>query len=182
MSDTETISGMRRIFDEALALAERKNNDYGDAWKENGWRGNIARIFEKTRRLRNLLWNGNPGAGQLDRETTRETAIDMMNTLAFFIMNQDRGVEWGHEDPFEWGRSTPTLPPVSQPSAPASGSPEATRYTVPAGELNDATDTQRSMSAVGVPGNDDGPFEESAAGLPRRPRPGKRPIKDAPQA
>lgn len=96
---SDTIDRMRRVFDEALNLAERKNHDYGDAWRDQGWRGNLSRVFEKSKRLRTLLWNGRAEAAQV-RENVRETAIDQINTLAFFIMNHDAGVEWGDETPY----------------------------------------------------------------------------------
>ena len=104
---SDTIDRMHHVFSEALQLASNKNADYGDAWKLQGWRGNLSRIFEKDQRLRTLLWRGEAVPPHV-RENVRETAIDMMNTLAFFVMNHDAGVEWGHEMPFP-----PALP---QPS------------------------------------------------------------------
>jgi hypothetical protein len=98
---SNTIDQMRRVYEEALALAERKNADYGDAWRDQGWRGNISRIFEKTKRLRTILWSGKPVETHVD-ENVRETAIDMMNSLVFFVLNTDAGVEWGHETPFDF--------------------------------------------------------------------------------
>lgn len=97
---SDTIEGMERIYNEALDLARRKNHDYGDAWRSNGWRGNLSRVFEKSHRLRTLLWNGNAPEARVTDEDVRQTAIDMLNTLTFFIMNMEAGVEWGHEMPF----------------------------------------------------------------------------------
>jgi hypothetical protein len=94
-----TISQMRRVFDECLDLASRKNRDYGDAWRDQGWRGNLSRVFEKAKRLRTLLWRGDAQPSQV-RESARETAIDTINTMAFFILNHDAGVEWGDETPY----------------------------------------------------------------------------------
>lgn len=96
---SNTIDQMRRVFDRALEIAERKNSDYGDAWRDQGWRGNISRIFEKTKRLRTILWSGRNVEPRVN-ESVDETALDMINTLAFFILNRESGVEWGHEDPF----------------------------------------------------------------------------------
>lgn len=102
---SDTITRMQAVFGEALSLAQRKNADYGDAWKDQGWRGNLSRVFEKDKRLRTILWNGDKVDIHV-REGVRETAIDMMNTLAFFVMNHDAGVEWGHEQPF-WQAANP---------------------------------------------------------------------------
>lgn len=84
---------VRAIMDEALNLFELKNADYGDAWKEQGWRGNLAKILNKAARL-NKIWRGGTFVVE---ENLRETAIDMINTLAFLVVNHDVGREWGHE-------------------------------------------------------------------------------------
>lgn len=105
---SDTLDQLRRVYEEALSLAATKNIDYGDAWRDQGWRGNISRVFEKAKRLRTLLWRSQAQPA-LVRETSRETAIDMINTLAFFIINHDAGVEWGDEIPF--ARTTAPMAP-----------------------------------------------------------------------
>jgi len=98
MSDpSQSKYAMRQIFDEALSLFEQKNTDYGDAWREQGWRGNLSRILEKARRLKTVLWHGGPIGFAVAEEGARQTALDMINTLAFFIINHDERREWGHE-------------------------------------------------------------------------------------
>lgn len=94
---SDTIGQLGRVFDEAVRLASAKNADYGDAWRDQGWRGNLSRVLEKAKRLKTLLWKAN-GNDPRVAETTRETALDMINTLAFFIINQDAGMEWGNEE------------------------------------------------------------------------------------
>jgi predicted nucleotide modification protein, DUF1599 family len=86
-------------FGEALQLFDRKNADYGDAWRSNGWRGNLSRIFEKAQRVRNLAWRNDPRTPAVGDEAVIETLIDMLNTTAFAIINLRDGVEWGHEVP-----------------------------------------------------------------------------------
>jgi hypothetical protein len=86
-------------FAEALALFDRKNADYGDAWRSNGWRGNLSRIFEKSQRVRNLLWRSDSRTPAVGDEQAIETLIDMLNTTAFAIINLRDNVEWGHEVP-----------------------------------------------------------------------------------
>jgi hypothetical protein len=93
-----TISQMRKIWDEAAELARRKNAKYKDSWRQQGWRGNLSRIFEKAARLRTMLHRDDPDYGAGTTESARETALDMLNTLTFFIINLDNGVTWGHEE------------------------------------------------------------------------------------
>lgn len=88
---------MQSIFDEAMALFRRKNEDYGDAWQERGWMGNLARIGEKAQRLHTTLWHDRPVGFSVAEETARETVMDIMNTCAFFIANWDAGRRWGTE-------------------------------------------------------------------------------------
>lgn len=85
------------IFTEAATLFKSKNAAYGDSWRHNGWRGNLSRIMEKTGRLRNMLWRDGNVLLNGGKEHPRETALDMINTLAFMIANMDDGVEYGHE-------------------------------------------------------------------------------------
>lgn len=85
------------IFAEAAELFQSKNAAYGDSWRHNGWRGNLSRIMEKAGRLRNMLWRDGNVLLNGGKEHPRETALDMINTLAFMIANMDDGVEWGHE-------------------------------------------------------------------------------------
>lgn len=88
---------VEEIYAEAARLFASKNVNYGDSWREQGWRGNVSRILEKAKRIRNMVWrqsvllNGSS-------EHPRETLMDMMNTCAFAIINMDDNVEWGHED------------------------------------------------------------------------------------
>lgn len=88
---------VEEVFAEAARLFESKNRAYGDSWRQNGWRGNISRIFEKAGRLRNMLWRGGNVLLNGGNEHPRETMLDMLNTLAFAIINMDDGVEWGSE-------------------------------------------------------------------------------------
>lgn len=98
MSD-QSARQVEAVFQEALALFRQKNESYGDSWRRQGWRGNLSRILEKADRLRTMLWNAKSITMAGD-ESTRQTALDMLNSLAFFIINTDGGVEWGNETPF----------------------------------------------------------------------------------
>lgn len=87
------------IFTEAVQTFDKKNDDYGDAWRRNGWRGNLSRVFEKADRVRNLAWRPDPRVPAVGDEAVVETLRDMLNTIAFTIMNMEEEVEWGHETP-----------------------------------------------------------------------------------
>jgi hypothetical protein len=87
------------VFAEALKIFDAKNADYGDAWRKHGWRGNLPRIFEKTERVKELLWRDHPRTPAVGDETAVETLVDMLNSLAFTIINLREGVEYGHELP-----------------------------------------------------------------------------------
>lgn len=101
---------IRAVFDEALSLFERKNADYGDAWRLQGWRGNLSRIMEKVQRLRTTLWRNGAISFEIGDEDGRQTALDMMNSLAFFILNWDERREWGHEEVFPDPATDPRRP------------------------------------------------------------------------
>jgi hypothetical protein len=87
------------VYAKAIRVFDQKNADYGDAWRRNGWRGNLSRVFEKNERVRNLLWCSDPRTPAVGDETAVETLRDMLNTLAFAIINLEDGVEWGGETP-----------------------------------------------------------------------------------
>jgi hypothetical protein len=93
---------MHQVFDEAYSLFMQKNADYGDSWRNHGWRGNLGRILEKSDRLQTTLWHGRSVAFSVPDESARQTAIDMINTLAFFVINWDARKEWGWEPNTEY--------------------------------------------------------------------------------
>lgn len=99
MSDTKTMDQVYAIFNQSLETLRAKNEDYGDAWRFQGWRGNLPRIFEKANRVRNLLWRADPMLPSISKEAAVDTLRDMLNTIAFAIVNIEEGVEWGHETP-----------------------------------------------------------------------------------
>lgn len=88
---------VEEVFAEAARLFASKNAHYGDSWREQGWRGNLSRILEKSKRLRQMLWRGGNVLLNGSSEHPRETALDMINTLAFMIVNMDDNIEWGNE-------------------------------------------------------------------------------------
>lgn len=87
------------VFAKAMETFDQKNADYGDAWRRNGWRGNLSRVFEKADRVRNLAWRPDPRVPAVGDEQVLETLQDMLNTTAFAIINLIEEVEYGHEVP-----------------------------------------------------------------------------------
>lgn len=181
---------VRAVFDEALNLFERKNADYGDAWRLQGWRGNLSRVMEKVQRLRTALWRGGPVVAYVGDEDARQTALDMLNTLAFFIVNWDERKEWGHEISV---RVPGKLPPeaISQYFS-YSYSPETSSLPleVRGAEPLPATDQMREDAATAQawPGGMSGetlaerPRVDDAPSLAPRKEQGKRKVSDIPQA
>jgi hypothetical protein len=87
------------VYAGAIQTFDKKNQDYGDAWRRNGWRGNLSRVFEKADRVRNLVWRADPRVPAVGDEAAVETLQDMLNTIAFAIINLREEVEWGGEKP-----------------------------------------------------------------------------------
>lgn len=90
--------------DAVQALLKRKKA-YGDAWKAQGYMGNIGRVLSKCSRLRNLLWSDNvpdlsvSEEAEDERGTEVETVLDTLYDLsalcAFAIANIEEGNRWG---------------------------------------------------------------------------------------
>lgn len=87
------------VFAEALQTFDVKNADYGDAWRKSGWRGNLPRIFEKVERVRELLWRPDPRTPAVNDESAVNTLVDLMNSIAFAVVNLREEVEYGSEVP-----------------------------------------------------------------------------------
>jgi hypothetical protein len=88
---------VEEIFVEAARLFAEKNRHYGDSWRNQGWRGNISRMLEKAGRIRKMVWRSGDVLLNGGSEHPRETLLDMLNTVAFAIINIDDRVEWGTE-------------------------------------------------------------------------------------
>ena len=88
-----TLEAMAHMMSEALQVTERKNVGYGDAWRQQGWMGNTARILSKASRLKNMVWQDYEFGDGV--ETVDETVRDMMNLCVFFLMNRGQENKWG---------------------------------------------------------------------------------------
>jgi len=82
------------VFQEAFDLYVKKSQDYGTAWVEQGYMGNLARMMSKVSRLKNMLWR-NELVEKSTEESSRETALDLLVLSAFFVVNQTDDNAWG---------------------------------------------------------------------------------------
>lgn len=170
---------------EALAIVASKNGHYGSSWRHQGWLGNLSRVLEKTDRLRAMLWNTSNPLLNGTKEHPRETALDMMNTLAFMIVNMDDGVERGNEPQAAQIAAWPPADGFSE-AALSYGRPEldhpanaAARAAIEG--VGEQTATLRVPGEEPVPQPSPQPRKVAVQDRGSGPR-NRRPIKDAPQA
>lgn len=91
------------FFQECGDLVSRKNEQYGDAWRKQGYMGNLARIMSKTARLENMLWRDEvpdlpaevASPTEKEQEAIADTLQDMANLCAFMAANLREGNKWG---------------------------------------------------------------------------------------
>lgn len=81
-----------------------KSRGYGNAWQEQGYMGNLARVLSKTSRLKNLLWrDGGPdmsvdmdgGDADPEAESVLDTLLDLSALCALAVANIEEGNKWG---------------------------------------------------------------------------------------
>jgi len=84
------VSQMKNIQKEGLALFEKKNRDYGDAFARYGTIGVLIRMGDKISRLQSIT---NNGITLVNDEKMRDTLIDLHNYSAMAIMTLDEGKE-----------------------------------------------------------------------------------------
>lgn len=89
----ESVLRVAEVMEQCLNLVAAKSQGYGDAWRSQGWMGNVARVQSKTARLTNMLWRDMPIED--GDETVEETLKDLMNLTAFTILNRRVGNRWG---------------------------------------------------------------------------------------
>ena len=84
MSEKHTrVEQLTAAQEEAKALFERKNRDYGDAFAEFGPVGVIVRMEDKIKRLVSI---SKSGITLVDNESLRDTLIDLHNYAAMAVM------------------------------------------------------------------------------------------------
>jgi hypothetical protein len=102
--DPMPLQELRNVVGDALRLAEHKNRQYGDAWRKQGYMGNLARIQSKAARLNALLWRDAEGdgyplpanrLGTEQAETVIDTLLDLINLAGFMAVNWSEENRWG---------------------------------------------------------------------------------------
>ena len=79
----DSIVEFKKVQKEGLELFEKKNKDYGDAFKQDGTVGVLIRMGDKINRLKHITKNK---VEFVDNETMRDTLIDLHNYSAMAIM------------------------------------------------------------------------------------------------
>lgn len=72
-----------KVFEEAIELFYKKNTDYGDAFAEYGTTGIIIRLGDKLKRFTSI---SNSSITLVDKESLRDTAIDIVNYAAMICL------------------------------------------------------------------------------------------------
>ena len=82
----DRVTQLKIVQNEARALFEKKNKDYGDAFANYGPIGVIVRLGDKINRLSSIT---NSNISLVKTETVRDTLIDLHNYAAMAIMLLD---------------------------------------------------------------------------------------------
>ena len=82
----DRVEQMKKVQKEGLALFEKKNKDYGDAFATYGTVGVLVRMGDKIARLNHVTRNG---INLVEEEKIRDTLIDLHNYAAMAIMLLD---------------------------------------------------------------------------------------------
>ena len=83
---TERVEQLSCVQNEARALFDKKNQDYGDAFATYGPVGVLVRIGDKIQRLQSIDRNR---VALVEDEKIRDTLIDLHNYAAMAIMLLD---------------------------------------------------------------------------------------------
>lgn len=92
--DSTTIA-MMEIFGRCVTLQREKALTYGEAFRSQGYMGNVARVLSKVARLKNMVWRD--VSIESSEESVLDTVSDLINIAAFFIINYNDGNKWGHD-------------------------------------------------------------------------------------
>lgn len=93
--DNSTEGVLQEVFQETLKLARLKDQTYAQAWRTQGYMGNVARVLSKAARLKELLWRDHDNARTLPINASEEELVDIINIAAFALHNLRQGNRWG---------------------------------------------------------------------------------------
>lgn len=81
-------------LDKAFQLMLKKRGPYGNAWRDQGYMGQVARILSKASRIKNMMWRTLPVTNNTI-ESVDETVQDLINLCVFFLLNRGQDNPWG---------------------------------------------------------------------------------------
>jgi hypothetical protein len=90
-----TTARMLEIFSRCIALQRKKALTYGNAWREQGYMGNVARVLSKASRIKNMVWGDVFSNLDDTDESVTDTLHDLINISCFFIINKQDRNRWG---------------------------------------------------------------------------------------
>lgn len=93
-----TTALMLEVFAKCITLQRRKARTYGEAYRSQGYMGNVARVLSKASRLKNMVWTDGTFQTEDSEETVMDTMYDLINLASFFIINYMDRNKWGHHD------------------------------------------------------------------------------------
>lgn len=88
-----TLISLASVYEQSLYIAHRKTFTYGDAWRRQGWMGNLARMMSKMSRVKHMLWRDHDMENS--EESVTDTAFDLINITGFLIVNRSEENKWG---------------------------------------------------------------------------------------
>lgn len=88
-----TTAWMLEIFSQCIALQRRKALTYGEAFRSQGYMGNVARVLSKAARLKKMVWT--EYVLEDNEEAVLDTMYDLINLATFFIINYRENNRWG---------------------------------------------------------------------------------------
>lgn len=90
---TDGMWSLVAFYNQCLKLVYKKNGLYANAWRTQGYMGNLARIMSKVARLKNMLWTNH----QMESadEPVSDTLYDLANITAFAGINYSEENKWG---------------------------------------------------------------------------------------
>ena len=87
VKNNEYLESMKNIQTEGYNLFKKKNQDYGNSFEKYGPIGVIVRMQDKINRLVSITDNG---INMIEKESIRDTLIDLHNYSAMAIMLLDK--------------------------------------------------------------------------------------------
>ena len=93
MKINEFLEDVDKTFVECKKIAEIKTRMYGsEGLGQLGQKGEFIQIHRKYLRLKQMMWKDNFEVSDTERDTLRDTLIDMINYCVISLSCLDRGV------------------------------------------------------------------------------------------